>query len=298
MTESSTGSVTVNGVRLAFRHWPPPSRNSCPPVVLLHGGLQSGSGMKHLADQLALSGEVVVPDLRGRGESDRPEDGYGPATMADDVAAFIAALGMDRPVLIGRLHGGLVAYHVAARHPDATRGIVLGDVSPEVGEERAARTIARTRALPRSFATHDEAARFYEDVLGLPIARAHHDIPSDLETLADGTLRWRHDLDIVARIEAAAMPRADWDLLAQVRCPALVLRGQRGSLSEETAARMRAVMPRATVQTIIGSGYDVFLGPGAEQTVGAIQIFLRGLVSRESSTDYPPDQKTTQERLV
>lgn len=280
MTDPRSGGETVNGIRLAYLRWPRPSRESCPPVVLLHGGLQSSSGMRHLAEQLALSGEVVAPDLRGRGESDKPADGYDPATMAADVAALIERLGLERPVLVGRLHGGLVAYYVAARHPEATRGVVLGDANPEIGDEHAARTIARTRAIPRTFPTRDAAERFYEDVLGLPSARARHDIPSDLETQTDGALHWRHDLDIVARIEEAAMPRSDWPVLAQVRCPVLILRGQRGSLSEATAERMRATMPQATLQTIIGSGHDVFLGPGAEQTVGAIQVFLRGLASQ------------------
>ena len=72
---------------------------------LLHGVLQSGEGMRHLAEQLSLDREVLVPDLRGR-DSDRPEGGYDLATMADDVAGLIERLGIERPALIGRLHGG------------------------------------------------------------------------------------------------------------------------------------------------------------------------------------------------
>ena len=73
----------------------------------------------HLAEQLSLDREVLVPDLRGRGESDRPDDGYDPPTMADDVAELIDRLGIERPALIERLHGGLVAYQLAARRPRA-----------------------------------------------------------------------------------------------------------------------------------------------------------------------------------
>jgi pimeloyl-ACP methyl ester carboxylesterase len=278
MSEPRTGSEQVNGVRLAYRHWPAPPGASCPAVVLLHGVLQSGAGMGHLAAQLAVDGEVLVPDLRGRGESGRPTDGYDPTTMAEDVAALVARLGIARPVAIGRLHGGLVAYHLAARHPDLLCGLVLGDANPEVSERRAARAVAAVRALPRQFATREEAERFYEERLGLSAARARHDIPSDLRAADDGSLHWRHDLEAVARIEEAAMPRADWDVLAQVRCPVLILRGQRGEIDRETAARMLATLPQARLQTIYGAGHDVFLGPGAEQTVAAIQLFLRGLV--------------------
>jgi pimeloyl-ACP methyl ester carboxylesterase len=92
-----------------------------------------------------------------------------------------------------------------------------------------------------------------------------------------GGYRWRHNLDVASRIEAAAMPRSDWDVLAQVRCPALILRGQRGEIRPETSARMLATMPQARAQTIYGTGHDVFLGPGAEQTAAAIQLFLLSL---------------------
>ena len=119
--------------------------------------------------------------------------------------------------------------------------------------------------------------------LGLSTERARHDIPIDLDIASDGSLHWRYDLDVVAKIERAAMPRADWNVLARVQCPALILRGQRGEIGPTTIERMVATMPSARAQTIIGAGNDVFLGPGSEQTAGAIQLFLRGLADVKGS---------------
>jgi pimeloyl-ACP methyl ester carboxylesterase len=277
MSQPRTGFEHVNGIRLAYRHWMGPLNSQHPPVVLLHGVLQTGEGMRHLAQQLALDREVLVPDLRGRGDSDRSDDGYDPATMADDVAGLIDRLGIERPALIGRLHGGLVAYHLAARRPELVCGVVLGDANPEVSADRASQALADVDSLPREFASYADATRFYEEGFGLSPDRARHDIPSDLEAVPGGGYRWRHDLEIVRRIEAAAIPRSDWDVLAQLRCPALILRGQRGEIRQETADRMLAVMPQARAQTIYGSSHDVFLGPGSEQTLAAIQLFLFGL---------------------
>ena len=282
MSQPRTDFQQVNGVRLAYRHWTGPANAQHPPVVLLHGVLQTGEGMRHLAEQLSLDREVLVPDLRGRGESDRPDGGYDPPTMADDVAGLIDRLGIERPALIGRLHGGLVAYHLAARHPELVCGVVLGDANPEVTADRASQALAEVSSLPRAFASHADATRFYEEGLGLSPDRARHDIPSDLEAVPGGEYRWRHDLEIVGRIEAAAIPRSDWEVLARLRCPALILRGQRGEIRQETAERMLAVMPRARAQTIYGSSHDVFLGPGSEQTLAAIQLFLFGLDGGES----------------
>lgn len=282
MSEPRFAVERVNGIAMAFRHWPAPRRATHPPVVLLHGVLQTGEGLRHLADRLALGGEVLAPDLRGRGQTEAPPSGYDPATMADDVGALIEFTGIERPVAIGRLHGGLVAYHLAARRPDLVRGVVLAEANPEVSAERASRVREAMRALPRSFPSREAAERFYAEGLGLPAARAQHDIPLDLETAPDGALRWRHDLDLVLRIEAEATPRADWEILAQVRCPALVLRGQRGELRAETKQRLMDVMPRVQVLTIYGAGPEVFLGPGSEQAQSALELFLLGLDGRAS----------------
>ncbi len=271
------GEVRANGIRLRYLDWSGPANPTFPPSVLLHGLLQTKEGMANLASHLARRGRVVVPDLRGRGGSDQPESGYDPATMADDVAALIEAVGLDRPVVLGRLHGGLIAYHLAARRPDLVRGLVLGDTAPEVDQERAARALAVVRGLPPRFSSLEEALGFYQDTLRLSEARARHDIPHDLLQDENGGYRWRHNLHLVEQIEAASMPRADWDAIAQVRCPTLLLRGQRGQVPPEMAHQFCRTIQGCQVQTVLGARHDVFLGPGCEQTFGAVDLFLMRL---------------------
>jgi hypothetical protein len=66
-------------------------------------------------------------------------------------------------------------------------------------------------------------------------------------------------------------------VLAQVAVPLLILRAQRGEVPPDTAERARAVAPHARVLTIYGAGREVFLGPGSEQALAAIELFLTGL---------------------
>jgi len=66
-------------------------------------------------------------DLRGFGRSDKPEAGYGCAELAEDIAAFLDALGLPQAVLIGHSFGGLVIQHFAARHPERVLALVLAD---------------------------------------------------------------------------------------------------------------------------------------------------------------------------
>jgi esterase len=271
--QSVRRSYMVGDLRMSVLDWIGPQHPVSPPVVLLHGALQSAEGMANLASHLARRGRVIVPDLRGRGETGQPEHGYDPGTMAADVAGLVAEMDLDRPVVIGRLHGGLVGWHLAASHPESLSGLVIGDTPPEVTDGHAQRLIEATRALPRSFPTLEDAYTYYQHALGLPLERALHDIPFDLRRSRDG-YTWRHNLDLIARIEEAALPRSDWDVLARIAVPTLVLRGQRGSVSPNVAERMCELIGDCTVQTLLSSGRDVFLGGGAEQAFAAIDVFL------------------------
>lgn len=275
MNTGEGGRIRAGNIDQAYRRWAGPPGQRLLPVVILHGVLQAGEGMYYLAEDLSAWSDVIVPDLRGRGGTEQPNDGYDPATMAEDVAALLDELIVGPAVVIGRKHGGVVAYHLAATRPDLVAGLVLGDTSPEISEARAQRVRERMATLPREFGSLREAERFYEEDMGLPIDRARNDIPVDLESLDDGSLRWRHNLDLVARIEDACMPRSDWAMLEQVTCPLLVLRGHRGEITPEIAARLAATPPGARVQVVHGSRHDVFIGPGSEQSLAAIALMLR-----------------------
>ena len=278
---TSTGElISAGGIVQAYHRWSGPGDSRHVPVVILHGVLQAGEGMRYLAELLATWSEVLVPDLRGRGNTEQPEDGYDPATMAADVAALMDELAIGPALVIGRKHGGVVAYHLAASRPDLVAGLVLGDTSPEISDLRAQRVRERMASFPRTFESLDDAERFYEDGMGLPVDRARNDIPVDLETLEDGNLGWRYNLDLIARIEDACMPRSDWALFDQITCPILVLRGHRGEITPEIAARLAEDPPGARVMMIHGSRHDVFIGPGSEQSLAAIALLLKETASR------------------
>ena len=150
MSSGVPGFVRVNDVGIAFYRWRAPVTPAHLPVVLFTAFCKAAKVCDTLRPGFQHSGEVIVPDLRGRGKSDRPADGYDPGTMADDVAALIEQLGVNRPCVVGRLHGGLIAYHLAARRPDLVAGVVLGDTNPEVSPDRSAKALAQIEAIPRT----------------------------------------------------------------------------------------------------------------------------------------------------
>jgi haloacetate dehalogenase len=100
------------------------------PIVLLHGFPQTHLMWRHVARDLAADHTVIVPDLRGYGESDKPSDGYSKRTMAADTVALARALGHDRFALAGHDRGALVAFRAGLDHPETITHLACLDVLP------------------------------------------------------------------------------------------------------------------------------------------------------------------------
>jgi pimeloyl-ACP methyl ester carboxylesterase len=99
-----------------------------PPVLLIHGWPQTWYAWRLVMPALARDFEVIVPDQRGIGLTDKPKDGYDPGTLADDLVALTGALGHKRFAVVGTDTGLPIAYALAADHPDRVERVVLAEV--------------------------------------------------------------------------------------------------------------------------------------------------------------------------
>jgi pimeloyl-ACP methyl ester carboxylesterase len=128
-------SAPVEGFQLAYER-----RGSGRPVVLLHGWPGDRHDWRDVSDRLLAAGdvEVVTPDLRGFGESDKPRrdpaDPYAAPGQAASVLGLIGELGLERPVIAGYDVGSRVAQRIARDAPDSVRALVLAPPLPGVGE--------------------------------------------------------------------------------------------------------------------------------------------------------------------
>ncbi|HYO57486.1 alpha/beta fold hydrolase [Archangium sp.] len=98
-----------------------------PLVLLLHGFPELSESWRGVLPRLADAGfRAVAPDLRGYGGTDRPKGGYDIDTLAGDIVQMARYLQPDRPVhLVGHDWGGLIAYHVAAHHPEVVDRLAI-----------------------------------------------------------------------------------------------------------------------------------------------------------------------------
>jgi haloacetate dehalogenase len=125
--------ICLPGASLRVRHG-----GSGAPVVLLHGHPRTHTTWHAVAPLLAEHFTVVCPDLRGYGQSSKPDDdgshaAYSKRAMADDIAELMSALGHDRFSIVGHDRGGYVALRAALDHPERVDKLVFMGVVP-IGE--------------------------------------------------------------------------------------------------------------------------------------------------------------------
>src|SRR5215510_13796659 len=118
--------VKTSGAEINLVH-----AGSGPPLLLMHGAPQTHVSMRLIAPELAKDYTVIVPDLRGYGDSSKPPDGenhgnYSKRAMALDQVEVMRALGHERFAVVGHDRGGRVTWRMCVEHPDRiTRAAIL-----------------------------------------------------------------------------------------------------------------------------------------------------------------------------
>jgi pimeloyl-ACP methyl ester carboxylesterase len=120
----------INNIRLHYVH---AGSSSAPPVVLLHGFPESWLMWRLILPELAVRFRTIALDLRGYGDSAKPAgvEGYDKGTMAADVHALLAQLGVGHILLIGHDRGARVARRYALDYSSDVAGAAMLDILPE-----------------------------------------------------------------------------------------------------------------------------------------------------------------------
>jgi pimeloyl-ACP methyl ester carboxylesterase len=219
-----------------------------PPLVLVHGITETHRAWDPIVPALNEHWHVVALDLRGHGDSDR-KDPYDPVTLADDVAAVVAATGIDAPMLVGHSLGGvIVSAYGGAKHP--ARAIVNVDQPIALGgfKESLAPIEPMLRGTPEEFAT---AIGLVFHVLDGPLAPSER---ARLDTLSSP------EQDVVLGIWSTVFEASaeDLDLLTAavvggVSVPYLSLHGS--DPGDDYPDWLTAIIPTATFEIWDGLGH-------------------------------------------
>jgi pimeloyl-ACP methyl ester carboxylesterase len=280
----ATRFIDVNGIRLAYAEWP--GRAGAQPILCLPHLTGHKGSFGPLAERLAPDWHVFALDLRGRGESDQPADGYGFAYHARDILAFADALSLPQFVLLGHSWGATTAAYLASIQPSRVRALVLldGGADPKAESLRAMySTIQRLEQRYPSLEAYLAAMRAISFFQPWSAALEQY-FRDDVEVLPDGTLRSRSSAPAVTRDLDLHFVYSMCVHFPALRCPVLFLRpgqglaGERGHVySEAEAQAITANIPHCTRVDVPGVNHYSMLLSDEPPVAQPIREFLDGI---------------------
>lgn len=245
-----TKRISVNGTKINLK-----TAGDGPALLLVHGYPQTHVMWHKVAPALAKSFTVVCPDVRGYGDSGKPESDdahrpYAKRPMAQDLADVMSALGHETFNLSGHDRGGRVAYRLALDHPDRVSKLAVLDIVPTVEQYERMRVggaqasyhwyfLAQPAPLPETLIGHDPAFFLrhsvtswaktrgcFEDAAMAEYIRCFSDPATIHATCED--YRAGYSIDRI-------LDAADREAGRKIACPVLALWGDRGQPDKPVA---------------------------------------------------------------
>lgn len=257
-------SKRVRGIEMAYD-----VEGSGPSVVLLHGYPFNRSMWRAQREALRERYRVITPDLRGFGETSAAT-GDGPATMremAEDVAALMDELGVERFTLGGLSMGGYVAFAFYRAFPLRVRNLILADTRPQADTDEARQMRERQARQALLEGMEGIAENMLPKLLAPATLSEREDLVEELRSMMTGT----DPRGAAAALRGMAERPDQIHLLPRILAPTLILVGSEDQL---TPMRDAEVMHRE----IRGSRLEVIEGAAHVSNLERPQEFNRALL--------------------
>jgi pimeloyl-ACP methyl ester carboxylesterase len=247
----------LDGLRLYYER----AGSGEPELLFVPGWCCDHTAFQPQFDFFSRTHAVTALDLRGVGQSDVPQDGYGIRSFADDVAQLCAVVGIEKPVVVGHSLGGMIAVELGARYPALPSALVLVDPGP-------------IDPLPNTVKFFEVAAEYLAGPGGEDV---RHLWVEDMGARDEELARWIVDhMSAVPLAIATAVIRGinDWNgagALGMCVVPTLLLRPALSANSD--ALRLREIKPDLEVGITVGAGHFQQLEV-PEQVNAMIERFL------------------------
>jgi pimeloyl-ACP methyl ester carboxylesterase len=262
--------LRIRGLNLAVRRWGPPPPADVPPIVMLHGWLDTGDSFQFIVDAFEHDWPLIALDWRGFGRSQWSQDGYWFPDYLADLDALLESLSPGVPVrLVGHSMGGNIAMLYAGLRPERVHSVVnlegfgLPDTEPTDAPARLRQWLGEVKAAP-GFKEYESPAQLAA-IIGhryprispqrcayLAATWSASDAGGRVRLLGDAR-HYRVNPILYRRQEAEACWR-------EVRAPVQLLLADESAYLvklglETVAARFRACIPHIEIINIAGVGH-------------------------------------------
>jgi pimeloyl-ACP methyl ester carboxylesterase len=246
------------------------------PLLLIHGGIATSQSWTSHLPAFTEHFRVFAPDSRGHGRTDNPAGELGYRVMADDVAALIKALGLQRPLVLGYSDGGQIALELGMRYPGLSRALVLGGTQF------------------RFSGAYLEAARALlgiaegEEVDSEKLKRGQ---PGFVDCLREahghvyGSGYWKRYVKQIASLWLTPLRYTSEDLAA-ITDPALLLTGDRDGVATEESVELFRLLPNAELAVAPASDHGFIEAKAGLFDALALDFLVR---HRNDSARVPTD---------
>ena len=273
--------TSADGLSLYFRDYAGPEGYDGPPVLCMHGLTRNSRDFAELAEHLAKTRRVIVPEMRGRGQSDYAPDSstYNPKQYVADVELLLKQEGIEHFISVGTSMGGLMTMMLAAAKPGRLVAVVMNDIGPQVeaaGLTRIGGYVGQGRSYPtwlhaaRSMSSvHSEAFPDYDLDAWIEMAKR------TMVVSQNGRISYDYDMAIAEPFKEPgnAAPADLWPAFDALKgVPMVLVRGELSDLlSPETVAEMGRRNPAMTSVTVPRVGHAPMLSePEATDAIDAL----------------------------
>jgi len=224
------------------------------PIVLVHGGGLTSRMWGGFVEAAAPTHRLLTPDTRNHGGTDNPSGTFTYDLAAEDLAGFIAALGLEQPVVMGYSDGGIIVQKFLIAHPGVASAAVIGGATNRVAADD------HYMAGMRTFYGYDQRGDLPDEVLDALEVNAP-DFAGRLKALHGGDAapdRWRDLHQLAWPVWTTEMVIPD-EQLATIDLPVLVILGQNDDFfRSEDALALAEALPKGEIALIPGASHSAF----------------------------------------
>jgi len=250
---------SINNLSLAYAR-----RGKGAPLVLIHGFPLDHSIWDEVVPLLSSDFELILPDLRGFGESVSPAPAWTMTDLAADIASLLDHLGIESAFLAGHSMGGYVALAFAAAYPQRVRGLAL------VASQSAADTPERKAG--RYAEAHHIAEQGIVDTVEAMTSKLSAD--SRVQKYVHDLMRKQKPAGFIGSLKAMAERADTLSALADSSFPVLLIHGDAdGLIPLQRAREIQAGVPRARLVALPGVGHMPMM-ESPREVAGALRNFL------------------------